>query len=121
VPTLTPLVLFYTLGIALLMVSRVPTFSGKLIGQKIAREYVLPVFVLAALFMALLLTYPSLTLALGSLAYLAAIPVSAYRYLAEERKAAKAAKAQSAKSSAAEGHAEKPEDPVIRPSFRAKP
>ena len=27
------------------MVSNVPTFSGKLIGQKIAREYVLPVFV----------------------------------------------------------------------------
>ncbi len=44
-PSLTPLVLLYTLAIALLMVSRVPTFSGKLIGQKIAREYVLPVFV----------------------------------------------------------------------------
>ena len=28
VPSLTPLVLFYTLGIALLMVSNVPTFSG---------------------------------------------------------------------------------------------
>ena len=50
-PSLTPLVLIYTLGIALLMVSRVPTFSGKLIGQKIAREHVPPVFVLAALFM----------------------------------------------------------------------
>ena len=37
-----------------LMVSRVPTFSGKLIGQRIAREYVPPVFVLAALFIALL-------------------------------------------------------------------
>ncbi len=47
------------------MVSKVPTFSGKLIGQKIAREYVPPVFVAAALFMALLLTYPSLTLAVG--------------------------------------------------------
>ena len=29
VPSLTPLVLFYTLGIALLMVSRVPTFNRK--------------------------------------------------------------------------------------------
>jgi len=79
------------------------------------------VFVLAALFMALLLTFPSLTLAAGSLLYLAAIPVSAYRYLAEERKAAKVAKAQSAKSGAAEDHTERPEGPVIRPSFRAKP
>jgi CDP-diacylglycerol--serine O-phosphatidyltransferase len=96
-PRLTPLVFFYTLGIALLMVSNVPTFSGKLIGQKIAREYVPPVFVAAALFMALLLTYPSLTLAVGSLTYLTLIPVSAYRYLAEERKTAQAAKAKNGK------------------------
>jgi CDP-diacylglycerol--serine O-phosphatidyltransferase len=98
-------VLFYTLGIALLMVSNVPTFSGKLIGQKIAREYVLPVFVAAALFMALLVTFPALTLAVGSILYLAMIPVSAYRYLAEERKAAKSAKAQSGKG---HGHEEPP-------------
>ena len=104
-PSLTPLVLFYTLGIALLMVSNVPTFSGKLIGQKIAREYVPPVFVLAALFVAMLLTYPSLTLAVGSLAYLAVIPLSAYRYLAEERKAAQAAKAQNGKGRAPGDHA----------------
>jgi CDP-diacylglycerol--serine O-phosphatidyltransferase len=104
-PSLTPLVLFYTLGIALLMVSNVPTFSGKLIGQKIAREYVPPIFVLAALFVAMLLTYPSLTLAVGSLAYLAVIPVSAYRYLAEERKAAQAAKAQNGKGRAPSDHA----------------
>jgi CDP-diacylglycerol---serine O-phosphatidyltransferase len=96
-PRLTPLVFFYTLGIALLMVSNVPTFSGKLIGQKIARECVPPVFVAAALFMALLLTYPSLTLAVGSLTYLALIPASAYRYLADERKSAQAAKAKNGK------------------------
>src|SRR5919201_4215720 len=96
-PSLTPLVFFYTLGIALLMVSRVPTFSGKLIGQRIAREYVPPVFVAAALFIALLLTFPALTLAIGSVIYLALIPVSAYRYFAEERKAAKSAKTQGGK------------------------
>ena len=49
-PALTPLILLYTLAIALLMVSRVPTFSGKMIGQKIPREHVPPLFVLAALF-----------------------------------------------------------------------
>jgi CDP-diacylglycerol--serine O-phosphatidyltransferase len=105
VPSLTPLVLFYTLGIALLMVSNVPTFSGKLIGQRIAREYVPPVFVAAAMFIALLVTFPALTLAAGSVIYLAMIPVSAYRYLAEERKAAKSAKAQSGKG---QGHEEPP-------------
>jgi CDP-diacylglycerol--serine O-phosphatidyltransferase len=96
-PSLTPLALFYTLAIALLMVSRVPTFSGKMIGQRIAREYVPPVFVLAAAFIALLLTYPSLTLAVGSVIYLALIPVSAYRYFQEERKMEANAKAQNGK------------------------
>jgi len=42
---------------------------------------------LAALFIALLLTYPALTLAAGSVLYLALIPVSAYRYLAAKRMA----------------------------------
>src|SRR5262245_58813062 len=119
VPRLTPLVLFYTLAIALLMVSKVATFSGKLIGQKIAREYVPPVFVLAAAFMAVLLTYPAATLAVGSVVYLAVIPFSAYRYRAEERKAAKAAKAQGPKGSAPEEPPQRPEDQIIR--LRTKP
>jgi CDP-diacylglycerol--serine O-phosphatidyltransferase len=102
-PSLTPLVLIYTLAIALLMVSKVPTFSGKLIGQRIAREHVPPIFVLAALFIALLLTYPMLTLAVGSVLYLTVIPVSAYRYFQIERKAALALKARNGK-----GLAEKP-------------
>ena len=110
-PSLTPLVLIYTLAVALLMVSRVPTFSGKLLGQRIPREHVPPVFVLAALFIALLLTYPMLTLATGSVIYLALIPVSAYRYFQEERKAALAAKAQNGKGAAAETPAEAPPFP----------
>jgi CDP-diacylglycerol--serine O-phosphatidyltransferase len=116
-PSLTPLVLIYTLVIALLMVSNVPTFSGKLIGQRIAREYVPPIFVLAALFIALLLTFPSLTLAVGSLIYLALIPVSAYRYLAEERKVASTAKAQNGK--AGEKASASSDEQVVR--LRAKP
>jgi CDP-diacylglycerol--serine O-phosphatidyltransferase len=111
-PSLTPLVLIYTLTIALLMVSRVPTFSGKLIGQRIPREYVPPVFVLAAAFMAVLLTYPALTLAIGSVTYLAVIPFSAYRYIAEERKAAKMAK--SVKGHAAEEASARSDEHVIR-------
>jgi CDP-diacylglycerol--serine O-phosphatidyltransferase len=111
-PSLTPLVFFYTLAIALLMVSKVPTFSGKLIGQRIAREYVPPLFVAAALFMALLLTYPYLTHTVGSLLYLAMIPVSAYRYFAQERKAAAAAKAQPGKASHPHDDAEEDEKVV---------
>ena len=101
-PSLTPLVLIYTIGIALLMVSKVPTFSIKLIGQKIAREHVPPIFVLAALFIALLLTFPSLTLAAGSIIYLALIPLSAYRYYQLERADERKAKTQTGKSQATE-------------------
>ena len=101
-PILTPLVLAYTVVIALLMVSRVPTFSGKMIGQRIAREYVPPVFVLAALFIGLLLTYPSLTLFVGSIIYLALLPLSAYRYFQEERKAEAATKSQNGKGAGVE-------------------
>ena len=118
-PSLTPLVLIYTIAIALLMVSRVPTFSGKLIGQKIAREHVPPVFVLAALFIALLLTYPALTLAAGSVTYLALIPLSAYRYHAEERRAAKIAKTQGGKGQATQEPSPSPDEQVIR--LRTKP
>jgi len=80
VGALTILILGYTLLIAFLMVSFVPTYSGKLLGQRVAREYVLPVFVLCALFVAVFLTYPYLTLTIGTLAYLSVIPLSFMSY-----------------------------------------
>jgi CDP-diacylglycerol---serine O-phosphatidyltransferase len=73
-------VLIYTLVIAFLMVSTIPTFSGKLLGERISREYVLPIFMLAVGFVALLLTYPFGTLTGASIAYLASIPVSYRRF-----------------------------------------
>ncbi|MEM8744209.1 MAG: CDP-diacylglycerol--serine O-phosphatidyltransferase [Pseudomonadota bacterium] len=91
---LAPLILLYTLGIALLMVSFVPTYSGKLFGQRVAREYVLPVLVLGALFVAVLLTYPYKTMAIGTLMYLAVIPLSFISYRKREAEFAKTAKSQ---------------------------
>ncbi len=73
-------VLVYTLVIAFLMVSTIPTFSGKLLGERISREYVLPIFMLAVGFVALLLTYPFGTLTGASITYLASIPVSYRRF-----------------------------------------
>ena len=67
--------LVYTLVIAFLMVSTIPTFSGKLLGERISREYVLPIFILAMGFVALLVTYPYGTLTGASLAYLVLDPV----------------------------------------------
>jgi len=106
-PSLTPLVLLYTVAVALLMVSNVPTISVKMLGQRIHREYVPPLFVLAALFMALLLTYPAHTLFVGSVVYLALIPVSAYRYVLAKRKADEHAKAHNGAGASNEGSARK--------------
>ena len=101
-PSLTPLVLLYTIAVALLMVSNLPTFSIKMLGQRIHREYVPPLFVLAALIIALLLTYPAQTLFAGSLIYLALLTVSEYRYLDAKRHADAFAKAQNGKDTEAE-------------------
>ncbi len=79
-PWLTAL---YVLVVAFLLVSTVPTFSGKLLGERISGDYVLPIFVAAAAVVALLLTYPFATLTVGTVLYLATIPWS---YLRFERK-----------------------------------
>jgi CDP-diacylglycerol--serine O-phosphatidyltransferase len=79
-PFMLDMVLIYTLAIAFLMVSTIPTFSGKLLGERISREYVLPLFMLAIGFVALLVTYPYGTLTGACLAYLAMIPVSWRRF-----------------------------------------
>lgn len=67
----------YTVVIALLMVSKVPVFSGKKFGERVPRESVLPIFVVAIAFVALLFSYPWEVLAVGSLAYLVSLPIVA--------------------------------------------
>lgn len=83
VPASTPLTVFaliYVIAIALLMVSRIPTWSGKKIGARVPRDYVLPVLVVVVLLAALLISYPWELLALGSALYLAAIPLAYAHY-----------------------------------------
>lgn len=75
----------YMLAVAFLMVSTVPTYSGKLLGKRIPRSAVLPIFVLSVAFVALVLTFTFEMLALCTLAYLAFIPISAARYRKLER------------------------------------
>ena len=71
-----PLVIIYTLLIAMLMVSRLPTWSSKLVGRRIPRDMVLPLFVLVVLVVALLVSFPWQTMTVLTLAYLAALPLS---------------------------------------------
>ena len=85
------LTFFYTLAIALLMVSRLPVFSGKRVGKRVPPEMVLPVFVLVVLFFALLLSYPWQVLTIGTLAYLGCLPLGWLSYREHQRKDAEAA------------------------------
>lgn len=106
-----PLALVYCLGIAFLMISKLPAWSGKTLGRRVRRDMVLPLFVLVALFFALLASYPWIVLATGSLLYLAALPLSMLRHrrLMAAWQAAHPAGAVSgaAESPAHEGHATK--------------
>jgi CDP-diacylglycerol--serine O-phosphatidyltransferase len=83
----------YCLFIAFLMVSRLPVFSGKQMGKRVSPELVLPVFVLVVLFFAVLISYPWIVLSLGTIAYLACLPLGwlSYRNHVRQDEAAVAA------------------------------
>lgn len=90
-----PVVGVFLLGMAFLMVSTVPTYSGKQLGSRVPRSWVLPLFVLSVAVAGLVLTFTFEMLALTTLAYLAFIPFSAARYrrLDEEHRRNKPAEA----------------------------
>jgi CDP-diacylglycerol--serine O-phosphatidyltransferase len=87
---LTWLTLFYTLAIALLMVSRLPVFSGKRVGTRVPPEMVGPLIVLVVLCIALLIAYPWVVLTAGTLAYLVGLPFGYLSYRNYERRTAEA-------------------------------
>lgn len=80
------LTFFYTLAIALLMVSRLPVFSGKRVGKRVPPEMVLPLFVVFVLFFALLISYPWEVLTVGTVVYLASLPLGWFSYRDYRRK-----------------------------------
>ena len=80
------IVFLYVLAIGLLMVSRLPVFSGKQFGKRVPPEMVLPIFVVAVLFFALLISYPWQVLSIGTFAYLACLPLGYVSYRNYQRK-----------------------------------
>ncbi|MFN3743118.1 MAG: CDP-alcohol phosphatidyltransferase family protein [Hyphomicrobiaceae bacterium] len=74
------LIALYTLAMAFLLVSTIPTFSGKLMGERIRGELLLPIMTAVAALVGLLVTYPYGTLTVLTLAYLAMIPFSYRRF-----------------------------------------
>jgi CDP-diacylglycerol--serine O-phosphatidyltransferase len=96
------LTFFYTLVIALLMVSRLPVFSGKRVGKRVPPDLVLPVFVVVVLFFALLISYPWAVLTIGTLAYLGWLPLGWLSYREYQRKDEVAAATAAASATAAD-------------------
>ena len=76
----------YTLAMAFLMVSRLPVFSGKKMGQRVSPDVVLPIFVITVLFFALLISYPWEVLSIGVVLYLASLPFGWASYRNHARK-----------------------------------
>ena len=117
---LTWLTLFYTLGVAWLMVSRLPVFSGKRIGKRVPPEMVGPLIVVVVLFFALLIAYPWILLTAGTLAYLAILPFGWLSYREYERRSregrAEPASAAAAPAPAATGGIVRPAENEERPS-----
>jgi CDP-diacylglycerol--serine O-phosphatidyltransferase len=68
------LVLPYIAAVALLMVSRVPTFSGKTLGSRISRDLVLPLLGIAALVIVSLIAFTWELLTAMSALYIALLP-----------------------------------------------
>ena len=114
-----PVSLVYTLAIAFLMVSRLPVFSGKRVGKRIAPEMVLPVFVAVVLFFALLVAYPWEVLTLGTVAYLGGLPFGWIAYRDYQRRDAAAVRQVSAQG---RGHpAGESDSPSLSPGHPEHP
>ena len=76
----TTVMLVYVLGIALLVVSTVPTFSGKTWGKRVPRDWVVPIFLVVVVGFGLVISFPFEALAAVSLGYLAVIPFGTMQY-----------------------------------------
>ncbi len=78
--TSAPWALIYVGIIAGLMISRLPTFAGKLIGRSVSRSMLLPPAAAAIAVAVLLTIYPWHVLSVLALGYAATLPVSRWRH-----------------------------------------
>jgi CDP-diacylglycerol--serine O-phosphatidyltransferase len=123
VASVAPVVLVYTLAIAFLMVSRLPVFSGKRVGKRIAPEMVLPVCVGVVLSFALLISYPWPMLTVATVLYVMSLPFGPISYREYQRKdAAAAVQAAAPQPAQSRGQAELPPPaPAAQPAAEHAP
>lgn len=74
------MVAFYILFVAFMMVSTIPTWSGKKMGTRVPREQIIPVTVGFVLCIAALVSFPFEVLAIVTIAYLCLIPFGWRRF-----------------------------------------
>ncbi|AQX18554.1 CDP-diacylglycerol---serine O-phosphatidyltransferase [Bartonella sp. A1379B] len=71
---------FYTVIIAFLLVSRLPVWSGKTIGNNLRRDIVIPCMLVIVIYVGFLATYMWYTLLITAFGYMAFLPYSAWTY-----------------------------------------
>lgn len=76
---------FYTAACAILMVSNLPTFSGKNISQHLRRDLVLPFLICAVLLTAAVISYPWWVLSTLAIMYLLSLPISYRAYKVQQK------------------------------------
>jgi CDP-diacylglycerol--serine O-phosphatidyltransferase len=87
----------YTVGVAVLMISRLPVYSGKAAGTKLRSDWVMPTFLFIVVYVAFLMSYTWQTLTLTTIAFFITLPFSARawkRFEAADARAAAAAVAE---------------------------
>lgn len=70
----------YVVSVGLLMVSNLPTYSGKSVGKRIPRQFAMPLILLSVVIIALLLSYPWQVLTIAALAYIVSLPLGRAYY-----------------------------------------
>jgi CDP-diacylglycerol---serine O-phosphatidyltransferase len=120
-------VLVYCVLVAFMMVSRIPTFSGKSIGGRVSLDLVVPLFFFFVLAAAFLISFPWFTLGLATIAYLCSIPISFVLFHRQQK--AELAKTGKVKTKEASGTrrrqsgkaADKDQQPEAEPSSSDQP
>ncbi len=80
-----PYILVFVAIVAFLVISKIPTFSGKGFGQRVDRDLVLPILAGSVLFTVLLISYPWELLTVSVFAYMIMLPIGWRSYQRHKR------------------------------------
>ncbi len=78
--TFAPAILLYTGVVGFLMISSIPTLSGKGSGERIRRDLVLPMMLITVLFVSLLVSFPWAMMTALAVVYIACFPLGYWRH-----------------------------------------